>query len=210
MSHLDDLRADYDEHGFGVRLGAGEKLAVLVVDVLKAYQDPGSPLYAGVEDAVAAAVSLVDAARSADVPVVFTRVRYAPGLADGGLWVRKVPALAVLEEGSPFEGFVDLLRPQRGETVVTKQYASGFFGTSLDATLRTAGVDTLLIVGLSTSGCVRATVVDAVSLGFRPLVVREAVGDRDQAPHEAALFDIDTKYGDVIGLPEALVLVDRS
>lgn len=209
MSHLDDLRADYDEHGFGARLGAGEKVAVLVVDVLKAYLEPGSPLYAGAEDAVRAAGHLVDAARAAGTPVVFTCVRYARGLVDGGLWVRKVPALRVLEVGSPLEGFGAEVAPREGETVVVKQVASAFLGTELEGTLRTAGIDTVLVVGLSTSGCVRATVVDAVSLGFRPLVVREAVGDRDPAPHEAALFDIDAKYGDVIGLAEAVGIVGR-
>jgi maleamate amidohydrolase len=207
LDDLGDLRDDYAAHGFRVRLGAGERPAVLVVDVLRAYLEPSSPLYAGVEDAVAAAARVVAAARAAGVPVVFTRVRYAAGGADGGLWVRKIPALHVLEEGNPLGDFSADLSPAPGETVVVKQYASAFFGSSLDATLRAAGVDTLLVVGLSSSGCVRASVVDAVSLGFRPLVVREAVGDRDPRPHEAALFDIDAKYGDVVALEEALALL---
>jgi maleamate amidohydrolase len=135
-------------------------------------------------------------------------VRYAAGGADGGLWVRKVPALHVLEEGNPLGDFPPQLSPAAGEAVVVKQYASAFFGSSLDATLRTRGVDTLLVVGLSTSGCVRASVVDAISLGFRPLVVREAVGDRDPRPHEAALFDIDAKYGDVVPMEEALAVLE--
>lgn len=202
-----DLAADYAAAGFRARLGPGRRPAVLVVDVLLAYLDPGSPLYAGVEDPVAAAASVVAAARDTGVPVVFTAVRYGRGCADGGLWVAKVPALRVLEEGNPLGDFPPQLRPRAGETVVVKQYASAFFGTSLDATLRTLGVDTLLVTGLSTSGCVRASVVDAISLGFRPLVVREAVGDRDSRPHEAALFDIEGKYGDVIGLDEALALL---
>ncbi len=204
---LDDLGDDYATHGFRVPLGAGDRPAVLVVDVLRAYLEPGSPLYAGVETAVAAAARVVAAARAVDVPVVFTRVRYAVGGADGGMWVRKVPALHVLEDGNPLGDFPLEVSPVPGETVVVKQYASAFFGTSLDATLRSRGVDTLLVVGLSTSGCVRASVVDAISLGFRPLVVREAVGDRDPRPHEAALFDIDAKYGDVVPLEEALALL---
>jgi maleamate amidohydrolase len=207
LGGLGDLGQDYAAHGFRVRIGPGSRPAVLVVDVLRAYLDPASPLYAGVEEAVAAAARLVTAARAAGVPVLFTRVRYAAGGADGGLWIRKVPALHVLEEGNPLGDFPPEPAPQPGETVVVKQYASAFFGTSLDATLRALGVDTLLVAGLSTSGCVRASVVDAVSLGFRPLVVRDAVGDRDPRPHEAALFDIDAKYGDVVSLEAALALL---
>jgi maleamate amidohydrolase len=207
LGDLGDLEQDYAAHGFRVRIGPGSRPAVLVVDVLRAYLDPASPLYAGVEEAVAAAARLVTAARAAGVPVLFTRVRYAAGGADGGLWIRKVPALHVLEEGNPLGDFPPEPAPQPGETVVVKQYASAFFGTSLDATLRALGVDTLLVAGLSTSGCVRASVVDAVSLGFRPLVVRDAVGDRDPRPHEAALFDIDAKYGDVVSLEAALALL---
>lgn len=196
--------------GFGVRLGAGSTPAVLVVDVLRAYLDAASPLYAGVEEPVAAAARVVAAARAAGVPVVFTAVRYAPGGRDGGLWVRKIPALRVLEDGNPLGDFADDPRPGPGDIVVVKQYASAFFGTSLDTTLRALGVDTVVVVGLSTSGCVRASAVDAISLGFRPLVVREAVGDRDEAPHEAALYDIDAKYGDVVALDEALALLGRT
>lgn len=189
--------------GFAGRLGPGEHPAVLVVDPVMAYLDPSSPLYAGVEEAVAAAAELVRAGRAAGAPVLFTTVRYTPGGADGGLWWRKIPALRVLAEGSPLGDFPAALQPAPGETVVVKQYASGFFGTSLAATLRVLGVDTLVMGGLTTSGCVRATAVDAISSGLRPLVVRDACGDRDPGPHAAALYDIDTKYGDVIGLDEA-------
>lgn len=202
-----DLSEDYASHGFAARLGAGQRVAVLVIDVMRAYLDPGSPLYAGVEAPVAAAAQVVAAARATGVPVVFTRVRYARGMADAGLWWRKIPALQVLEEGNPLGDFPDDPAPRPGEPVIVKQFASAFFGTSLDTLLRGLGVDTLLVLGLSTSGCVRASVVDAVSLGFRPLVVREAVGDRDPRPHEAALFDIDGKYGDVLSLSDALAVL---
>lgn len=194
---------------FGVRLGPGDKPAVLVVDALAAYLEPRSPLYAGqgAAEAVRAASEVVAAARVARLPVVFTAVRYAPGMADGGLWWRKIPGLRVLEEGNPLGDFSSDLAPRQGELVIRKQYASAFFGTSLDATLRTMGVDTVVLTGLSTSGCVRASVVDAISLGFRPMVVREAVGDRDHGPHASALFDIEAKYGDVISLVDALALL---
>ncbi|MBW3604542.1 MAG: isochorismatase family protein [Actinobacteria bacterium] len=200
----DDLDADYRAAGFSGRLGFGNRPVVLVVDIVRAYLEPSSPLFAGVEDAVASAARIVATARSADVPVVFTRVEFVPGGADGGMFYRKVPALRVLDAGSPLAEFPDDPRPRDGEVVVTKQYASAFFGTSLASTLTAMGADTVVIVGLSTSGCVRATAVDAVQHGFAPIVVRDAVGDRDGRPHEANLFDLDAKYADVIGEREAI------
>jgi len=194
---MDDLRADYTEAGFGGNLGFGDRPAVLVVDIVRAYLEPSSPLYAGVEDAVASAARVVDAARDAGVPVLFTRVEYVPGGADGGIFYRKVPALRVLDADSPLGQFPAAPRPRHGEVVITKQYASAFFGTSLASTLTAMGVDTVVIVGLSTSGCVRASAVDALQHGFVPIVVRQAVGDRDPRPHDANLFDLAAKYADV-------------
>jgi maleamate amidohydrolase len=209
QQHPDTVDDPADGGAFGGRLGLGRQLAVLVVDVARAYLDPAFPLFAPVEPAVKAAARVVASARDAGLPIIFTRVRYAKGGADGGLWMRKVPALQVFEEGNPGGEFTDLLRPTAADLVVVKQYASAFFGTSLDATLRSMDVDSILLMGLSTSGCVRATTVDAMSLGIRAFVVRDAVGDRDPGPHEAALYDIDAKYGDVIDLTAALALVDH-
>lgn len=200
----DDLGADYARAGFSGRLGFGERPAVLVVDILRAYLDEASPLYAGVEDAVSSAARVVAAARAASVPVIFTRVEFAPGGADGGVFYRKVPALRALDAGSPLADFPDDPRPRANEVVVTKQYASAFFATSLASTLTAMGVDTVVIVGLSTSGCVRATAVDAVQHGFIPIVVRDAVGDRDDRPHQANLFDLDAKYADVVSEHDVL------
>jgi nicotinamidase-related amidase len=196
---MDELTADYARAGFSGRLGFGERPAVLVVDVVRAYLDRSSPLYAGVEDAVASAARVVDAARATLVPVVFTRVEFAPGGADGGLFYRKVPALRVFDRGSPLGAFPDDPRPREDEVVVTKQYASAFFGTALASTLTAMATDTVVVVGLSTSGCVRATAVDALQHGFAPIVVREAVGDRDRGVHDANLFDLQAKYADVVG-----------
>lgn len=190
--------------GFSGRVGWGSRPAVLVVDLVRAYTDPAGPF--GLPDAgpaVAAARSLVAAARLAGHPVVWTVVRYAPGLADGGLFVRKVPALACFAEGAGDWGELTL-PPEAGEPVVVKQYASAFFGTSLASTLLTAGVDTLVIAGVSTSGCVRASATDALSHGFRPQVVRQACADRTPALHENNLADLDAKYADVVDLDEAL------
>lgn len=194
-----DLHGDYERAGFGARLGFGARPAVLVVDVCKAYLEPTSPLYAGVEGAVASAARIVEAARVAGAPVIFTRVSYRDGGADGGVFFRKVPALKAFLEGSPLADFPDDLAPLDGEAVITKQFASAFFGTSLAVDLTAQRIDTVLICGLSTSGCVRASAVDAVQYGFIPIVIRDAVGDRDARPHEASLFDLNAKYADVVG-----------
>jgi maleamate amidohydrolase len=194
-------------HGaaFSGRVGWGRRPAVLVIDLVRAYTEPGGPFELPLPGpAVAAASSLVEAARSGGHPVVWTAVRYTTGLADGGLFVHKVPALACFADGAP-GGWGELtLKPEPWEPVVVKQYASAFFGTPLAATLRVAGVDTLVIAGVSTSGCVRATAMDALNSGFRPQVVRQACADRSESVHENNLADLDAKYADVVDLPEAL------
>ena len=186
-------------------LTPGRKPALLVVDFVRAYLEPGSPLYAGVEDARAAAARLLARARAAGIPILHTNVAYQPGGADGGVFFRKLPALASFERGRHPElaAFAEGLEPLPDEPVFTKQYASAFFGTRLAEALHALGIDTLLIAGLSTSGCVRASAVDACQHGFIPLVVREAVGDRHPAPHEASLFDLQAKYAEVFSLAEA-------
>jgi len=203
---LDD---DYARAGFGGHLPFGQRPAVLIVDVCRAYLDPASPLYAGVEDALAANITLAAAARAAHVPVVFTRVRYSAGGLDGGLFYRKVPALAAYLDDNPLGDFDPALVPNDGELVVTKQYASAFFATSLAASLTAMGIDSLLITGFLTSGCVRATALDALQHGFIPYVVREACGDRAPEPHDSNLFDLQAKYAEVVGLEDALALIKR-
>lgn len=192
-----DLQEDYDAAGFGARLGFGSSPVLLVVDVCRAYLEPSSPLYAGVEDAVASAARLVLAARSSGIPVVWTKVRYAPADSSAAVFHRKVPSLAVF--ATELGDFPDGVGPQPGEQVVVKDHPSAFFGTGLAADLQSMGVDTVVVVGLSTSGCVRASALDALQHDFIPVVVREACGDRDARPHEAALFDLDNKYADVVG-----------
>lgn len=199
----DELAEDYRSAGFGQGLGVGDKVGVLVVDVCRAYADPESPLFANCQPAFDACADLVDNARSSGAPVVWTRVRYQPGGADGGLFYRKVGALSCFDDGNPLGAWLDDLIPSDGEIVVTKQYASSFFGTSLASSLNTAGIDTLLICGVSTSGCVRATALDALQHGFRPLVVADACGDRDQRVHDANLFDLGAKYADILDLATA-------
>ncbi|WP_304164524.1 isochorismatase family protein [Phenylobacterium aquaticum] len=202
-----DLDDDYQRAGFGGRLAFGKRPVLLVIDVVRAYLDKASPLYAGVEDALASMARLVAAARIAAVPVIYTQVVYQPGGADGGIFYRKVPALSAYVVGSPMGEIAPEVAPLAGEVIVTKQYASAFFGTSLAATLTSLGIDTVMMGGFSTSGCVRASALDAMQHGFIPYVVRDACGDRDSRPHEANLFDLQAKYAEVVGEAEALALL---
>ncbi|MFV3126613.1 isochorismatase family protein [Niveispirillum sp. KHB5.9] len=206
-----DLNADYAQAGFGNRLGWGKRPALLIIDFVKAYLEKDCPLYAGVEKTRDAAEVLLQAARAAGIPVIHTNVVYTPGGVDGGVFFRKVKALSCFERDKhpQWAAFAEGLEPLPHEPVITKQYASAFFGTSLASTLASSGIDTLLIAGLSTSGCVRASALDACQHGFVPLVVRDAVGDRDTRVHEANLFDLNAKYADVIGLDEALTHLGR-
>lgn len=203
------LHANYQRAGFGASLPFGTSPALLVVDVVQAYLVEGSPLYAAPFDAALRSNErVVAAARARGIPVIFTGVRYSAGGRDGGLFYRKVPALACFLEGSPLAAFPPSLQPQPEEVVVIKQYASSFFGTSLVATLNSMGIDTLLITGFSTSGCVRATALDALQHGFTPFVIRDACGDRSAAPHDSNLFDLQAKYADVISEAQAIAHID--
>lgn len=202
----DDLAENYS--GFDGHLPFGAKPALLIVDFVMAYLDPTSPLFADAEGALASNVRLLSAARAAGIPIIFTKVEYIPGGADGGLFYQKIPALSVFDGGSPLGKFPEILTPEAGELVVTKQYASAFFGTSLAATLRDRRIDTLLITGMSTSGCVRATALDALQNGFAPFVVSDACGDRHAAPHSASLFDLQAKYAEVINEKKAMEFMD--
>lgn len=199
-----NLDADYAGAGFNGRLAFGARPVLLVVDVCMAYLDPASPLYAGVESALASNIRLIAAARAAGVPVIFTQVVYQAGGLDGGIFYRKVPALKAFLGGSPLGAFPPEIVPSADELVVTKQYASAFFGTSLAATLAAAGIDTVMVTGFSTSGCVRASALDAMQYGFVPFVIADACGDRDPRPHESNLFDLQNKYAEVISEAEAL------
>ena len=195
---------------FEGRLPFGERPALIVIDVVMAYLEPGSPLYdPAFETALVANERLVAAARRAQIPVIFTNVVYQPGGADGGLFYRKVPALKTFDRGSPGGAFPPSLRPLDDELVVIKHYASAFFGTSLASTLTAGGIDTVILTGFSTSGCVRATALDALQHGFIPFVVREACGDRHPAPHDASLFDLQAKYAEVVSEAEILLLISH-
>jgi len=208
MTDRTDLTANY-AGAFDGHLRFGRRPALIVVDMVDAYLVPGSPLYGAIEAAFEAAIRLTAAMRAAGHPVLFSNVEYAPGGADGGVFFRKVPALKCFERGNPLGAFPARLAPEPGDLVITKRYASAFFGTHLAATLTALAIDTLVICGTSTSGCVRATALDACQHGFIPFVVRDACGDRHPGPHEASLFDLQAKYAEVVSEVEVLALLEQ-
>jgi len=191
--------------GFGGRGGFGRHPALVVIDMTLGFTDPQSPLACDLEGPVAEIQKLLDAARGVGIPIVFTTVAYRESdKLTAAAFIDKVPALLALEAGTRWAGIDPRIAPGEAEPVLNKLFASGFFGTGLSSLLTAAGVDTLIITGASTSGCVRATAVDALQYGFRPVVPREAVGDRNPEAHEANLYDIDAKYGDVTSVRDAL------
>ena len=199
------LDQNYARAGYHARQAWGRRPALLLVDFARAYFEPDSPLYGGEGCVIARdnAARLLAVARETGTPVVFTEVRYQPGGIDGGAFFRKTPPLKVFEHGNPLGDVVEGLERLPTEPMVTKQYPSAFFGTSLAAMLTALGVDTVLLTGLSTSGCVRASCVDAMSHGFVTLVVEDAVGDRAEEPHRANLYDMSAKYADLLSTSAA-------
>jgi maleamate amidohydrolase len=191
--------------GFHGRLGFGQRPALIVIDVNRGFTDPASPLVCDLDSVVEAIARLLDEARAAGVPVVFTTVSYDEGgKHTAAAFIDKIPALETLEAGSPWVEIDPRIASRAGEPVLNKLFASAFFGTALSSFLAANGCDSLIVTGASTSGCVRATVVDAIQHGYRPVVPREAVGDRNPEAHAANLYDIDTKYGDVVSVDDVI------
>lgn len=195
---------------YATRVGFGERPALLLIDFVQAYFDPACELYANVDAALASALRIRAATRAAGVPVVLSRVAYQGEGCNGGRFFEKASPLRHFLPGSPMGEWPAGLIPEPGEIIVTKQYPSIFFGTSLASTLTFLGRDSVILTGLTTSGCVRASCVDAMSHGFRVAVVRDACGDRHSAPHEANLFDMDAKYADVVGEDQVVEMLSRS
>lgn len=198
-----------DAGAFDGRLRPGKRPALLIVDMVMAYLKRGSPLFLDGAAAVVVTARLAELARGAGHPVVFTNVLYHSNGRDGALFYRKVPGLRAFDEGSELRDFPAGLEPVTGDAVFTKQYASAFFGTSLATMLHAEGIDTVLIAGFSTSGCVRATAVDAIQHGFAPFVVESACADRRPEVHAANLFDLGCKYAEVIGEQDAVAILSR-
>ena len=199
----EDLAANY-QRAFSHKVGFGENPALVLVDFAQAYFDPQCELYAGVESALASALRIREAARAAHVPVILTEVVYQEGGVNGGRFYEKAKPLHNFIKGRTTAAFADGLTPYPDEIIVSKQYPSAFFGSSLASTLTAGRIDSVILTGLSTSGCVRASCVDSMSHGFRTIVVADACGDRHPTPHEANLFDMNAKYADVVSEGEVL------
>lgn len=206
------LDSNYARAGYHTRQSWGRRPALLLIDFAMAYFDETAPLFGG-ENCQAAldhAVRLAPAARGAGVPVIFTEVKYQPGGADGGAFYAKVPALSCFDAGRDTQKLATGLSVEEGDILVTKQYPSAFFGTSLAATLKWLNIDTLLLAGVTTSGCVRATCIDSISHGFVTLVIEDAVGDRAEEPHAANLFDMSAKYADLVTTEAAIEYMQQT
>jgi maleamate amidohydrolase len=196
--------------GFHGRAGFGGRPALIVIDVNVGFTDPVSPLVCDLEDVVVAIQRLLVEMRSAGLPIVYTTVSYDEGDKEtAAAFLDKIPALLTLEAGSRWVEIDPRIAPREGEPVLNKLFASAFFGTELASFLRANGCDSLVVTGASTSGCVRATVVDAIQHGYRPVVPREAVGDRNPDAHAANLYDIDAKYGDVVSVDDVLAHLEE-
>lgn len=203
-------QAFFEQRGFGLAIGFGQRPAVLVIDMIQAFTDPAMMLGAELGAEIEATQRLLQAARARSVPVLFSTVSYDDAdLADAGIWALKQKGVTTLRAGTPQVELDPRLQRLPGEGWLVKKYASCFFGTDLGARLVSRGVDTLLIAGCTTSGCVRASAVDALQSGFRPMVVRECVGDRSRTAHEQSLFDLQAKYADVVGLEESCRYLER-
>ena len=202
----DPLDENYARAGYHAAQRRGTRPAVVMIDFANAYFDPEAPLYGGegCQTALDNAARLAPEARRLGIPLVFTEVKYQPGGADGGAFYAKVPALACFDAGRPTQALQPPLAVEAGDLLVTKQYPSAFFGTSLAATLHFMKIDTLLLAGVTTSGCVRATCIDSISSGFVTLVVKDAVGDRAPEVHRGNLFDMSAKYADLVSTDEAI------
>ena len=204
----EQARDVYAKAGLGQGVTMGEHPAVLVIDFSCGFTDPGCALGSDLTAEVEATKRLLDVARAKGLPVVYTTIGFEPSLKDGGLWMQKVPALGDLQLGGKWVDIDPRLEPREDETVIVKKGASGFFGTNLASVLVTQQVDSVILCGATTSGCIRATAIDLLQYGWPTMVPRECVGDRARAPHEANLFDIQAKYADVVSLDEAIAYLE--
>ncbi|MEA2180467.1 MAG: maleamate amidohydrolase [Solirubrobacteraceae bacterium] len=202
--HLAELHERLSAKGFAGRVGFGSRPAVLVVDLINGFTDERSPLASNLDDEVENTRRVLEAARAAGAPVIMSTVSYDEALDEAGLWSLKVPNNGWLVEGSEWVQIDERLQRRPGDMLLVKKYASCFFGTDLMSRLVSRQVDTLVITGCTTSGCVRASAVDSCSYGLRTIVVEDAVGDRAPLSHLTCLFDIDAKYGDVVSTDAAV------
>jgi maleamate amidohydrolase len=198
MDWLHDIDIDYDDSEFGASVGIGDQPALVVIDLINAFTDPETSLGSDVTGVLEQSSRLLEAFREHDFPRYFTTVAFEESYGDAGRFIEKVPALKELQLGTEAVEVDDQVAPVNDERVILKKYASAFYGTDLQTELTTHRVDTLVLAGVTTSGCIRATAVDSLQHGYRTIVPSDAVGDRAEGPHRANLYDIDTKYGDVV------------
>jgi nicotinamidase-related amidase len=209
QTERDRDHAFFRERGFGLRMGFGTRPAILVVDLIKAFTDAARPLGAPLESQIQATNRLLEAAQSKDVPVIFSTVAYDAKLKEAGVWALKQKGVSSLVANTDGPELDPRLVRGANDSILHKKYASCFYGTDLVSRLVAASVDTLIITGCTTSGCVRASAVDSCQIGFRPVVVPEAVGDRSQLAHDQSLFDLNAKYADVVSLDETLAYLRK-
>ena len=198
MDWISDTEALYEDNDFGESVGLGDQPALVVIDLINAFTDPDSNLGSDVTGVLEQTGRLLSTFREQDLPRYFTTIAFEDSYDDAGMFIEKVPALRELQLGTERVEVDKRIEPIEDERVILKKYASAFFGTDLETELTTHRVDTLVIAGVTTSGCVRATAVDSLQHGYQTIVPADAVGDRAEGPHRANLFDIDAKYGDVV------------
>jgi len=209
MDWINDTEALYEDNDFGASVGLGGQPALVVIDLIKAFTDPDSNLGSEVSGVLGQTARLLSAFRERDLPRYFTTVAFEESYGDAGRFIEKVPALRELRLGTEHVEVDERIEPVDDERVILKKYASAFFGTDLETELTTHRVDTLVIAGVTTSGCVRATAVDGLQHGYRTIVPADAVGDRAEGPHRANLFDIDAKYGDVVKTDDVIAHLEN-
>lgn len=197
-------REFYKQRGFAHKVGVGVKPCLLIVDFINAFTDEKSPLGVNLDQEIQNTIKVLNYFRQKNFPVHFTTTEYDDGFLEAGIFIKKIPSLKTLKKGTDLVEIDSRITPLEKEMIWVKHYASAFFGTSLSSTLIVQRIDTVFIAGCTTSGCVRATAVDACQHGFHTIVLRDCVGDRSLSAHESNLFDLDAKYADVIGNEEAL------
>ena len=204
----DETREIYERARLGQSVTLGERPAVLVVDFSRGFTDPECTMGSDLTQEVEATHHLLVTAREKEIPIIFTTIGFEPNLKDGSLWLEKAPGLGDLIVGGKWVEIDPRLERREEETVILKKGASAFFGTNLPSILVSQGVDTVIMCGATTSGCIRATAIDLLQHGYPTLVPRECVGDRAQGPHEANLVDIQAKYADVVPIEDALAFLE--
>ncbi|KAH6673692.1 hydrolase [Halenospora varia] len=211
MSEFQDLADNYKRCYGKNSLKFGSKPVLIVIDCVRAYHDPASPLYAPerFDIALASILRLIAKCREAKIPVVYSSVIFETPNSGGKWYTEKLPnVLCCYDAGNPFRDFAEGVEPRKDEVVVLKQYSSSFFGTSLSSLLASLGCDSTILCGYSTSGCVRATALDSMQHGYSPFVVREACGDRHEAVNDSNLFDMEQKFAEVVKEVEMFEMIN--